>query len=164
MITYFVKDNYRIEIEQIDLPYENYAIEFPELGSLYFQDTLDKAYATEYAKDPDRAHEIDMVRYLTRRKFKGFRIAFLVRIKILDLSQPPEKMIATDVDAALLKIKPNSVSLELYEAKNTKNKKESKAQKELKTILVPVLNHKASYRVEKIEGYGARLTLNCRSK
>lgn len=164
LITYFVKGNFRIEIEQTKLPYENYSVEFPELGSGYFKDTLDRAHEYEANKDPDRAHEIDMLRYLTKRKFDGFRIAFLVRIKILDLSQPPEKMIATDIDAALLKITPSSISLELCEAKNKKTKRESTAKKELKDLMVPVLNKNATYRIEEVKGYGARLRLICQDK
>lgn len=164
LINYFVRGNFRIEIEQTELPYENYAVEFPELGSGYFKDTLDKAHNYEIAKDPDRAHEIDMLRYLTKRKFDGFRIAFLVRIKILDLSQPPEKMIATDIDAALLKITPTTINLELCEAKNRKTKKESTAKKELKELMVPVLNKNATYRIEEVKGYGAKLKLICQDK
>jgi hypothetical protein len=161
LITYFVKDNYRIEIEQYNLPYENYAISFAELDDRYLSETLDKAYYHEKESDPDRAHEIDMLRHLTKRKYEGYRIAFLVRIKILDLSQPPEKMIATDIDTALLKISPSSISLELCEAKNKKTKKESTAKKELKELLVPVLKKNATYRIEEVKGYGARLRLIC---
>lgn len=161
MITYFVKSNYRIEIEHTKLPYENYAVEFKELGGGYFKDTLQRAHAYELSKDPDRAHEIDMIRHLSRKKFDGVRIAFLVRIKILDLAQSPEKMVATDIDAALLKITPDSISLELCEAKNQKYKKEGTAKKELKSQLVPVLNKKASYRISTVKGYGARLRLIC---
>jgi hypothetical protein len=122
---------------------------------------LDKAYNHEKETDPDRAHEIDMLRHLTKRKYEGHRIAFLVRIKILDLSQPPERMIVTDIDTALLKISSSSISLELCEAKNQKTKKESTAKKELKELLVPVLKKNATYRIEEVKGYGARLRLIC---
>lgn len=164
MISFFVKDQYRIEIEHGKLPYDNYAVDFPELGDGddYYIDKLNRAYAYETSKDPDRAHEIDMIRYLSKRKFDGFRVAFLVRIKILDLSKPPEKMIATDIDAALLKITPDSMSLELCEAKNMKKKRESTAKRELKKYMVPILNNRATYRIEEVKGYGAKLKLICK--
>ncbi|WP_176963357.1 hypothetical protein [Mariprofundus sp. NF] len=67
----------------------------------------------------------------------------------------------TDIDAVLLKISENSITLELFEAKNYKKKRENSAAKELRELLVPVLNGKGSYRVTKVKGYGAKLVLKC---
>ena len=162
LIRYFIKDNYRIEIEPSTEEYENYGISIPGLGNGYLIESLDKAHNCEIENDEDRAHEISMLKHLSKRPYDGYQIVFMVRIKILDLSQSPDKMIATDIDAALLKISETSFSLDLFEAKNMKKNREGKAQKELKDNLVPVLNGNGTYRIDKVTGYGARLKLTCK--
>ncbi len=163
VINYFVQDNIRIDIDHDDLSYENYSLSFPEIGEKHLSDALDKAINIEKEIDKNRAHELRMLQNSSKRKYDGTKIACLVRINILDLGLPPEKMIRTDIDAALLKISKDEIKLELYEAKNIKRQKEKTAAKELKTLLVPVLNKKARYRITTVKGYGAKLTLSCKS-
>lgn len=159
LISYFVKDKYKIEIESPSLPYDYYAMSTPEFGTYFFNDTLERALEHEIESDKDRAHEIAMVKRLTKRRFDGYKVAFLVRIKVLDLSEPPERMLATDIDAAVLKVNRESFSLELCEAKNKKRKQVSTARKELKENFVKILNKKARYKIKSVEGYGASLQL-----
>lgn len=161
VINYFVKDKYRIELASVDVSYDNYAVSFPELGDWYLKKALSKAIEKEEVVDPDRAHELRMLNNCARRRFSGFKIAGLVRIDIKDMTQPPEKMKATDIDAVLLKISDKSVFLEFFEAKNYRRSRESNAAKELRKYFVPVLNKKGRFRITRVPGYGAKLTLRC---
>lgn len=161
VISFFIKGNYRIDIDHSGKTYDNYAFSHPELGDGMLLSALDDAIAQEADVDEDRAHELLMLKQFAKRKHEGFKIACLARIKILDMANPPERMLATDIDAVLLKISGDHVTLELMEAKNQKRGREKSAVTDINKNIIPVLNKRGQYRVRKVSGYGAKLVLKC---
>lgn len=160
-INYFVKDYYRIELDHSRLDYENFTFSFPEYTDARLNDTLADAIAKEAEDDEDRAHELRMLAHFAKRKHDGFKIACLTRIKILDMTKPPENMIATDIDSALLKISGDKVTLDFMEGKNMKKNREKTAAKEIRSRVVPILNKNGSYQIKEVSGFGARMVLTC---
>lgn len=157
-LKHFIKSEFRLEIEHSSTSYDNYSFSFPELGDQHLFSTLSDAISQEV--DPDRIHEIKMLENASKRKFNGFKIACLVRINILDMTKSPDKMKTTDIDAVLLKISEDSIKLELFEAKNHKRSKEKVAVKDLRALLVPILNKKCLYTVTEVKGFGGKLTIS----
>ncbi|MHA7584304.1 hypothetical protein ACX12E_28545 [Paenibacillus vandeheii] len=108
----------------------------------------------------DRVHELEQLNNSVNRKFNGFKLFLISRTKILDMSKSPDKRLQTDIDSAILTISEDSTTLDLHEAKNNKNGRESNATKDIKKKLVPLINTRGfGYRVLVNKGYGAKLRI-----
>jgi hypothetical protein len=164
VIKFFIKDNYRIEIDPSDDLYDNYSFSFPGFNDEYITKSLSDAISHEIKIDKDRAHELEMLMHLAKRNYNGYKIVCMARINILDMTQSPDKMKATDIDGLLLKISDTSISLDFLEAKNNKRGREKVAIKDIRKLLVPILNKKGRYSVTKVKNYGAKLHLKCEAK
>ena len=162
-VSYFLKPNYRLEIETRSTTHENYAFSIPTADKSMLTGKIDAAIEAVKATDLDRAHELKAIRSSATRKHDGYKIACLVRVNVCDLSQPPSKRKVTDLDGILLKVSKSEISLELYEAKNRKNASKL-AKKDINKGLVPILSSTAKgYRVREIKGIGAKLVITFRA-
>ena len=162
-VQYFMKDCFRLEIGQHDIPYEIYSISLPKLGNGFMIQTIDEAIQFE-KEDKNRVHELLQLRRMVSRKFSGYQIACLARVNIIDITKPPSKRIKTDIDSFVISISNNSVILELNESKNMKGNKESAAIIDLRKNLASVLSSTAKgYRIRRVEGMGAKLVIKCNS-
>jgi hypothetical protein len=158
LLRHIIKPEYRLEIDLSDKEYMNYGFATPlfQNGPLCF--VLDRAIAHETG-DTDRQHELRMLRHMARRTEGDFRVSTLMRIKILDMTQPPGSMLVTDIDGVFLRVSEKELKLELCEAKNKKKQIESTAIKELRTKLVPVLRTNIQYKTVRVKSFGAKLTV-----
>lgn len=165
VLRYVFKENYRIEIAPDTKPYPNFSLSFKALGDDYLMDTLEMAINAE-SHDEDRVHELKMLKKSANRFFDGYKIVCPVRIYIYDMTKPPEKTLVTDIDAVILKVSENKMSLELLEAKNNRKKLQrcSKATKDLRNNLVPVLNKGIRYRIQKSLNFGSKLVISYETK
>ncbi len=119
--------------------------------------------AIHYTTDDDRIHELRQIEKSISRKYEGYKIACLARIKIYDYSQPPSSTNVTDIDSVLLKFNKEELVLEFFEGKNTR-RPEADAVKDLRKKFIKVLNKKARYRIVKVKDFGAKVVIKHKMK
>ena len=111
----------------------------------------------------DRQHELKMLSQLSKREFKGYKLAMISRIKIYDYSKEPSKRLITDIDSVLIKISSSELIVELCEAKNCP-KPEKVARKDIKEKLYPTLSFKSKQvTISDVKGFGAKVRVRISS-
>lgn len=155
----FLRPNYEIDIDT-NKSYDIFGLKFPEADIGFLELNIKKAISAE-SHDSDRVHELEQLRKSANRKFDGFVFICLARVTIYNKAKPPSEKLVTDIDSVVIKISETDFIIELNESKNMKKNRENFAKKELRKLLVPVLNVKGiGYKVRDVKGFGAKLVIN----
>ncbi|MBB4081131.1 hypothetical protein GGR28_003778 [Lewinella aquimaris] len=157
IIRLFIHDKFYFDLD-------NYH-ETTSFGIIYPDGTneLDKLIETEkekfLQKNEDRVKELEHIQKATSRRFDGFTVACLDRIRIYDYSKPPSKRDVTDIDSLVIKFNQNELIVEFNETKNKRNC-ENRAKKDLNDKFVRILNSTAKgYRIHPVKKFGAKVRI-----
>jgi len=164
VMRYFVPETYRFCVTSKAAPYPVIGMAFDDMSSHILAGTVLSAIEHEEPRDPARAQELAMLLRRVKRRHKGFTMACLARVDILDMSKPPSKRSVTDIDSMILRVSETEMQLELFEAKLQKKSGETDALRDLRKNLAPVLRKGTSYRTVKVSGLGAKLVISRSSR
>jgi hypothetical protein len=161
ILTFFIKQQYHIDIDSSNTKYDIFGMKFPDGDFGLLIDNIESAISIE-KNNKGRVHELKQLHRSAKRKFDGYVFVCLARITVYDPSKPPQKRLITDIDSTVIKVRKNTIYIELNEAKNMRRNSEATAKKELREKLVPILNDKAcGHRISSVNGCGAKLVIKC---
>ncbi len=157
VLRFFLKKKYYFDLD-IGKEKRSFGVIYPD-GQDYLSEVLLEEKKHLSKDDVDRLRELEHLEYATKRKFSGYVIACLDRIKIYDYSLAPNKRIVTDIDSLVVKANSNEFVIEFNETKNMSNPG-SHASRDLRSKFIRVLNKNAQgYRINKVPNYGAKLRI-----
>ena len=159
VLRYVFNDRYNLDLEHHNSSYKSFDFRLENLATTQFNENIELAKARN-AADPDRVHEIEVLRKQIRGESDNFVYVCIDRLLVLDMTANPDKRKYTDIDGVVLFVNSREARLEIIEAKNTKNAVRD-AKKDINKTLIPALNKGRikGYKVAPLKGKGAKLVI-----